>query len=149
MGLSSGRDLRILVTLPLLAAEKQIAIQFPPPLTHVEYFYGFVLIVMAWQVAFLVIAGNPLQYRALMPVTILEKIPYAVAVAALLVQGRVARMMLVFGFVDSVWAIMFFAAYVQTGRSMSEQATGASAADEGWPTSRTTSVRAPVSMSKK
>ena len=44
----------ILVTLPLLAAEKQIAIQFPPPLTHVEYFYGFALIVLAWQVAFLV-----------------------------------------------------------------------------------------------
>ena len=109
----------ILVTLPLLAAEKQIAIQFPPPLTHVEYFYGFALIVLAWQVAFLVIAGNPVQYRVLMPVTILEKIPYAVAVAALFVQGRVARMMLVFGFVDSVWAALFFVAYIQTRRSIS------------------------------
>jgi hypothetical protein len=107
----------ILVTLPLLVAERQIAIQYPPPLTHAEYFYGFALIVLAWQVAFLVIGNNPLQYRGLMPVTVLEKLPYAVAVTALFVQGRVAGMMLVFAFVDSVWAVLFFVAYVQTGNS--------------------------------
>jgi len=109
----------ILITLPLLVSEKEIAVQLPPPLTHPEYFYGFALVVLAWQVAFLVIASKPLQYRGLMPVTILEKLPYAVAVTALFVQGRVARMMLVFGFVDSVWAALFFVAYIQTRNSSS------------------------------
>ena len=110
----------ILVTLPLLVSEKQISVQFPPPLTHLEYFYGFGLVVLVWQIAFLVIAANPLHYRTLMFVTVFEKIPYAVAVLALFVQGRADQVMLVFGLVDALWGTLFFAAYVLTPRFIPE-----------------------------
>lgn len=53
-------------------------------------------------------------YRVAAIYGILEKIPYAASVTALFAQGRVARMALVFGFVDSVWAALFFVASIQT-----------------------------------
>jgi hypothetical protein len=111
----------ILVTLPLLISEKQISVQFPPSLTHPEYFYGFALVVLAWQIAFLLISTNPPQYRSLMLVTVLEKIPYTIAVVSLFVQGRVDRVMLSFGLIDALWGTLFLAAYVRTsGRARNE-----------------------------
>ena len=104
----------ILVTAPLFFSEKQFAVQFPPAITHPEYFYGFTVGVLAWQVAFLVIASNPPQYRPLMLVTVMEKIPYTIAVSILFAQGRVSSMMLGFGIVDLVWGILFLVSYLKT-----------------------------------
>jgi hypothetical protein len=38
----------------------------PPPITHPEHFYGFIGVPLAWQVLFLMIAQDPLRYRAVM-----------------------------------------------------------------------------------
>ena len=46
---------RALVIAPLYFAEGQIAQNDPPPITHPEFFYGFIGITLAWQFVFLAI----------------------------------------------------------------------------------------------
>ena len=47
------------VLTPQYLMERRIGIDFPPEISHPEYFYGFVGVALAWQVAFLVIATDP------------------------------------------------------------------------------------------
>lgn len=46
--------------------EDRIGRDLPPPITHPEYFYDSIGVTIAWQVAFLVIARDPVRYRVLM-----------------------------------------------------------------------------------
>ncbi len=92
----------ILVIAPLYFAEGQIAQNDPPAITHPEFFYGFIGVTLAWQVVFLVIARNPVRYRPLMLVSVLEKLAYGVPAIALFMQQRVKTMTLAFGCVDLV-----------------------------------------------
>jgi hypothetical protein len=101
----------LLVMLPQYFLEERIGRDTPPPITHPEYFYGFIGIVVAWQVTFLVIARDPARFRALMPVTVLEKLVFAVPVALLYVQGRVPPATLFFGGIDLVLGALFFVSW--------------------------------------
>ena len=89
----------------------------PPAITHPEYYYGFAAITLAWQLAFLVMASDPLRYRPLMPVAILEKAGWVVTVTVLYAQGRVAANALPVGAADMVLGILFAIAFVKTARS--------------------------------
>lgn len=106
----------LLVTLPLFFSENQIGDMMPPALNHPEYYYGFAFAVLAWQVAFLVIARDPLRYRGMMPVTFLEKLPYALGIAVLFLQGRAPQQLLLTGSIDFLLGILFVVAYVMTGK---------------------------------
>ena len=86
----------------------------PPPITHPEYFCGFVGVVLVWQIAFLVIARDPARFRPLMPVTVLEKLAFAVPVILLYRDGRVASAILPFAAIDLVLAVLFFLSYRRT-----------------------------------
>lgn len=55
----------------------KIARDTPPAVTHVEFFYGFVGVAIAWQLAFFVIASDPRRYRPIMLVAIFEKLSFA------------------------------------------------------------------------
>jgi hypothetical protein len=55
----------------------------PPPITHPGFFYGFVGVGLAWQVAFIIIATNPVRFRPLMIPSILEKASFGAAVVIL------------------------------------------------------------------
>jgi uncharacterized protein with PQ loop repeat len=101
----------LLVMLPQYFLEERIGRDNPPAITHAEYFYGFIGIVIAWQIAFLVIARDPARYRALMPVTVLEKIVFAIPVAVLYAQGRVAPAALGFAGIDLVLGALFLASW--------------------------------------
>lgn len=47
----------LIVLLPLYFLEAQTGRDYPPPITHPEYYYGFVGVGVAWLLAFLVILG--------------------------------------------------------------------------------------------
>lgn len=113
----------LLVTLPLFFSENQIGAMMPPAVNHPEYYYGFAFAVLAWQVAFLVIARDPLRYRGLMPVTFLEKFPYALGVAVLVLQTRVSPQMLLAGSIDFVLGILFVVAYLRTAKPIASETT--------------------------
>jgi xanthosine utilization system XapX-like protein len=86
----------------------------PPPITHPGFFYGFLGVALAWQVAFIFIATNPARYRPLMIPSVLEKATYGAAVVTLVSQGRMHRSDLVFAGTDLLLGLLFVIAYFKT-----------------------------------
>jgi hypothetical protein len=94
--------------------ESRIGRDMPPAITHPEYFYGFVGLAVVWQLCFLLIARQPARLRAIMPVTVLEKLAFGVPALVLYLQGRLAMSTLAFGMLDLVLGVLFFMAYRRT-----------------------------------
>jgi len=87
---------------------------YPPAINHPEYYYGFIGVALAWQVLFFLIARDPVRYRLAMLPGALEKIGFGGAAVALYMQGRLATLMLGFGCVDLVLAVLFLIAFRKT-----------------------------------
>lgn len=83
----------------------------PPAITHPEFYYGFFGVALAWQVAFLIIAAKPQQFRPIIPAAILEKLAYAVACFALFALGRAPMFVVMSGAGDMLFAVLFTMAY--------------------------------------
>ena len=104
----------LLVLIPQYFLEGKTGRDFPPAITHPEYFYGFVGIAVAWQLAFLVIARDPVRYRALMPVAVVEKLAFGVPAIVLYTTGRLSAQMLGAGLIDLTLGAFFITAYMRT-----------------------------------
>ncbi|MDH5590341.1 MAG: hypothetical protein OEZ65_12215 [Gemmatimonadota bacterium] len=103
------------VVAPLYFLESTINRGFPPPVSHPEYFYGFVGVALCWQVLFLVLARDPIRYRPMMIPAVLEKLSFGGASLVLFLQGRLASVQLGPAFIDLVFAVLFGMAYRSTG----------------------------------
>lgn len=104
----------LLALLPQYFLEGYIGRTSPPAITHPEYFYGFAGVAIAWQLAFLVIARDPQRFRALMPITWIEKLSFGLPAIVLYAQGRLSRNMLGAGLIDLVLCVLFVTAYLKT-----------------------------------
>ncbi|MFO1045159.1 MAG: hypothetical protein U0941_25570 [Planctomycetaceae bacterium] len=104
----------LIVLAPQYFLEVKNGQDFPPAITHPEYYYGFVGVGLAWQVAFLVISTDPTRYRPLMIPTVLEKISFGIAAAVLFTLGRLNPTMMVAGTIDMILGALFIASYVAT-----------------------------------
>lgn len=69
---------------------------------------------MAWQVAFIIIATNPVRLRPLMIPAILEKASFGAAVVILVLQGRMNKPDLLFAGTDLLLGLLFVIAYSKT-----------------------------------
>jgi len=107
------------VLLPLYFERAHIDNVYPPAITHLELYYGFVGLGLAWQIAFLIIASNPARYRPLMLAGILEKLTYGLAVLVLAFQNRVAGAIMAFGTIDLLWAALFLVAFLRVSQNSS------------------------------
>ncbi|HEY0084206.1 MAG TPA: hypothetical protein VGB61_15610 [Pyrinomonadaceae bacterium] len=108
--------------LPQYFLEEQIGRDYPPPLTHPEYYYGFIGVAVAWQVVFLLLARDPARFRPLMIPAVLEKLSFGIPAIILYSQQRLSALMLGGGMVDLILATLFVIAYVKTaGWRESEQ----------------------------
>lgn len=105
----------LLALVPQYFLESRIGIDFPPPITHPEYFYGFIGVAVAWQIAFLIISRDPKRYRPLMIASVVEKYTYVVAVLVLYGQARIAVPVLVTALIDLVLGTLFIVAFKKTG----------------------------------
>lgn len=105
----------VLLIAPMFFSEAQIGRDFPPPITHPEYFYGFVGVTLAWQLVFLLIAADPAGLRRVMLPSIAEKAAFGLAAVVLFVEQRTGALILGFGCIDLVLGVLFIAAYRLTG----------------------------------
>jgi hypothetical protein len=101
----------LMVLAPGYFFEQTIGRETPPPITHPEFFYGFLGVALAWQVLFLFIAHNPVRYRPMMIPSILEKLSYSIAVIVLLKQHRISISAFDLGMVDLVLAVLFVVSF--------------------------------------
>lgn len=85
--------------------------------SHPQYVHGFFLVTLAWQVAFLIIATDPVRYRLLMLAAMLEKFPFTLATILLYAAGSVPVSALIAGLIDGALGVAFAVAYVVTDRS--------------------------------
>jgi hypothetical protein len=104
----------LVVMLPQYFLEEKTGRDFPPPINHPEYYYGFIGVVVAWQVLFLLIARDPARYRVMMIPAVLEKASFAISVIVLFLQDRVSPVMLGFAIIDLILGALFVVAYVKT-----------------------------------
>ena len=111
----------LIVLLPQYFMEGRLGRDYPPPINHPEHFYGFIGVATAWQVAFLIIARNPVRYRLMMLPGMIEKLSFGVAAVVLFAQGRLARTVVAFGLLDLLWAVLFAWAYVNVSRLAAER----------------------------
>jgi hypothetical protein len=106
----------LLALVPLYFMEQQTGRDYPPPITHPEYYYGFVGVAVAWQLAFLVMSRNPVRYRPLMIAAVVEKASFFIPVVLLYLQHRVSSFMLGAASIDGVLGVLFTVAYLRTAK---------------------------------
>ena len=104
----------LLVLLPQYFLEAYTGRTYPPPITHPEYYYGFIGVAVAWQVLFLILAREPVRFRPMMIPAVLEKLGFGVVAVILYLQHRLSAAMLGAGALDLILAALFIAAYVKT-----------------------------------
>jgi hypothetical protein len=104
----------IIVVAPMYFSESRISRDFPPAITHPEFFYGFIGVTLAWQVVFLILSRDPIKYRLLILPAILEKASYGIAVILLFMQQRVGNFILAGAVVDLVLGALFVATFMRT-----------------------------------
>ena len=112
----------LLVLAPLYFLLDVIGRETPPAVTHPEFYYGFVGLAILWQLVFLLIARDPVRYRALIPITILEKLVYAVPGLLLYAHGRLDAKLLPGPIMDGVLGFFFVLAYLQMRRVGTQRA---------------------------
>jgi hypothetical protein len=117
----------LLIVTPLYFLFDTVGRQYPPPVTHPDFYYGFAGVTLAWQFAFLLIGTDPIRFRPLMMVAIVEKVGYLATLGTLYVQGRVEFGQFVVVSPDAILGMLFVAALVKTPRASVLTTNGVSA----------------------
>jgi len=104
----------LIVLLPQYFFEERTGHDSPPPITHPEYYYGFIGLAVVWQILFLVLARDPVRYRPMMIPAILEKACFAIPAVILLLQHRMPVMVFGFAMVDVFLGVLFLIAFLKT-----------------------------------
>jgi hypothetical protein len=104
----------LVVLVPQYFLEAKTGRDFPPAITHPEYYYGFIGVAMAWQFVFLLISRDPVRYRPIMLVACVEKASFGLPAVALYMSGRLSGEMLGAGLLDMSLGVLFFMAHART-----------------------------------
>jgi len=103
----------LIIIPPMYFMEAQVNPKHPQ-IEHPEFYYGFVGVVIAWQVAFITIAFDPRRYQPIMLATWIEKFSFALATIVLFIGHRVDFLILIFGLIDLALGVLFVIAYLKT-----------------------------------
>ena len=86
---------------------------YAPPMEYPHFFYGFLNVAMAWQIAFLIIGSNPVRFRPLMIPSMLEKLSYVATLAILYANHRIGLEDAQAAVPDLLLGILFVIAFVR------------------------------------
>ena len=101
----------IIVLAPMYFALESTGADYPPAITHPEYYYGFVGVALAFNIAFLIISFDPFRYRPIMLAAVIEKLSFGIPTAILYTQGRVDGPIVIGALIDLVLGILFIVSY--------------------------------------
>ncbi len=107
----------IVVLMPLYRLLDVTGRRYGLPVDYPQFFYGFVCVAMAWQIAFLVIGSDPVRFRPLMIPSVIEKLGYVVTLAVLHGQSRISAADAQAAVPDLLLGVLFVVAFVKTGSS--------------------------------
>lgn len=107
----------VLAFTPLYFIYDKIGQQDPPPITHPGFYYGFAGVGLAFQIAFCVIATDPVRLRPIMIPAVLEKLGFAIPTVVLYLQARVHTADLALACIDLLFALLFLIAFAKTKQS--------------------------------
>src|SRR6187551_1602650 len=88
--------------------------RYAPPADYPHFFYGFLCVTMAWQLAFLMIGSNPVRFRLLMLPAMVEKLGYVTTLLMMYGQGRVASADAQAAIPDGLLGLLFIVAFATT-----------------------------------
>lgn len=95
-----------------LFGEEQFNAAMPPAITHPEFYYGFHGVALVFQLIFVLIAIDPVRYRPLMLVAVLEKLAFFGPALWLYSSGRLVEGGPFYGaMIDGGWALLFVLAW--------------------------------------
>jgi hypothetical protein len=86
---------------------------YSPPTDYPQFFYGFLSVAMAWQIAFLVIGSDPARFRPLMIPSIIEKLGHVGGVALLYSRARISTIDAQTAIPDFLLGLLFIVAFVK------------------------------------
>lgn len=113
----------VVVLTPLYFLVDLTGRHYAAPVDYPQFFYGFLSVAMAWQIAFLVIASNPARFRPLMIPGIIEKFGHVAGVAVLYSLGRLSEADAFAAVPDVVLGVLFVVAFVMTPRVTLDRAS--------------------------
>ena len=105
----------VLMLLPQYFLREAMDKLFPPPINHLEHFYGFVGVALAWQLAFLAIAREPLRLRPVMIAAAAEKLLFSGSSLVLIGLGQVPAILAIVALVDLALGVLFTVSYGRLG----------------------------------
>jgi len=104
----------IAVLTPLFFLVDVTGREYAPPTSYPHFFYGFLWVATAWQLAFLVIGSSPARFRTLMIPSIIEKLSWVFTLAVLYGQGRISPADASAAGPDLLLGVLFIAAFLKT-----------------------------------
>jgi hypothetical protein len=104
----------IVVLTPLFWLVDVTGRRYTVPADYPHFFYGFLSVAMAWQIAFLIIGSNPARFRPLMIPGLVEKLGYVVILTVLYARGQIPALDAQAGVPDFVLCILFLVAFWKT-----------------------------------
>ena len=96
----------------------------PPAIEHPEFYYGFVGVVLVWQLVYLLISSDPVRFRPVMLLAALAKASFVGALVTLLVARRIGAQWLAFALFDGTFVVLFLVAYARTRSELAPSASG-------------------------
>lgn len=104
----------IVVLAPLFWLVDVTGRRYVPPVDYPQFFYGFLSVALAWQIAFVAIGTNPARLRPLMIPAILEKLLFVATVAALYAGARISMADAQVAIPDLVLGMLFIVAFAKS-----------------------------------
>ncbi len=104
----------IIALLPQYFLEQKNNLDYPPAITHPEYYYGFIGVALAWQFAFLIVSRDPARYRLIMIPAIFEKLSFGIPALILFGMGKLSSLFFAGGIIDLVLGALFAISYLKT-----------------------------------
>jgi len=109
----------LIVMVPMLFIEKLIEQIMPPVVNHPEFFYGFVLLNICWQILYLIVSKDPVRLRPMMIPAFLAKASGPIALLWLHFQDRISSQWVTTIYMDALFAILFLVSYWSIGKNLS------------------------------